>query len=286
MRVLLTGASGFLGTHVLAQLRAHEFDVVAVGRRPPDGHAGEFIAADLLHPGEAVAAVERARASHLLHLAWYAEYGLYWTSPLNLRWVEASLRLVEAFCAGGGRALVAAGSCAEYDWSHGYCREDTTPLTPATLYGTAKDATRRLLAAVCAAQGVAFAWGRVFLPYGAGEDRRRLIPSLTEVFAGQCEPFGVNAAAWRDFLHAEDVARGFVHLLRAEATGSYNIASGRPTRIADVVRQLAAAARGDAGRVLALASARPGEPDLLVGDNNKLRALGWQPIHAPLGEEP
>lgn len=288
MRVLFTGASGFLGHYVLAKLRERQIDVVVVGRRRPAGHGGEFIAADLLSTDEAAAtaaAISRAQASHLLHLAWYAEHGAYWTSPLNLRWVDASVRLAEAFCAGGGQALVAAGSCAEYDWSYGYCREDVTPLTPASLYGAAKDATRRLLAALCATQGVRFAWGRVFLPYGEGEDRRRLIPSLVDVFAGKRKPFGVNAAAWRDFLHAEDVARGFVHLLHAEASGSYNIASARPTRIADVVRHLADAAHADADRVLGLASARPEEPDLLVGDNGKLRALGWQAVHAPLGEE-
>ena len=120
-------------------------------------------------------------------------------------------------------------------------------------------------------------------PALSDEDRRRLIPSLVDVFTGKREPFGVNASAYRDYLHAEDVARGFVHLLFSEATGSFNIASGRPTRIADVVRQLAAQFNGDANRVLALATERPGEPDLLVGDNRRLRALGWQPCHPPLG---
>lgn len=286
MKVLLTGASGFIGRYVLDQLANNGIDPVVVGRTRPLGFTGEFIDADLLQTGNCADIVQRADASHLLHLAWYAEHGAYWSSPLNLRWVDASVRLAEAFCVGGGQKLVAAGTCAEYDWSHGYCREDVTPLAPATLYGTAKDATRRLLAAVCAAHRVSFAWGRVFLPYGEGEDRRRLIPSLTDVFAGKCEPFGVNASACRDFLHAEDVARGFVHLLLAEAAGDYNIAAGQPTRIADVVHRLAAAAHGDACRVLDLATARPGEPELLVGDNAKLRALGWQPLHAPLGEEP
>ena len=57
-------------------------------------------------------------------------------------------RLVEAFCIAGGQKVVIAGTCAEYDWTHCYCQEDSTPLHPATLYGTAKDATRRLAMAV------------------------------------------------------------------------------------------------------------------------------------------
>lgn len=279
MRVLLTGASGFLGRYVLDQLTQQGIATSVVGRTRPAGYAGDFISADLLRVDDYSAIVQSAKATHLLHLAWYAEHGKYWASPLNLRWVEASIRLVEAFCAAGGKKVVVAGTCAEYDWSYGYCREDVTPLTPGSLYGTAKDATRRLLAAICNRHQIPFAWGRIFLPYGQGEDQRRLIPSLIKVFQGKQPPFGVNATAYRDFLHAEDVARGFVQLLLSEAEGSYNISSGQPIQVADVVRLIASAYRGDPDTVLALSTARPGEPEMLVGENQKLKALVWQALH-------
>ena len=254
-------------------------DTVVVGRSCPAGHQGAFIQADLLQVNDFAVLVAQTQATHLVHLAWYAEHGKYWSSPLNLRWLEASVRLVEAFCAAGGQKVVAAGTCAEYDWSCGYCREDTTPLTPSSLYGTAKDATQQLLAAVCASTEMPFAWGRIFQPYGQGEDNRRLIPSLVEVFRGKRPPFGVNASAYRDFLHAEDVARGFVRLLLSDAAGSYNISSGQPTQIAEVVRLLANTLNGDPDVVLDLSTERPGEPEMLIGDNRKLKALGWQPLH-------
>lgn len=280
MRVLLTGASGFLGRYVLSQLMRQGINVVVVGRSRPAVHEGDFIEADLLQLDDCSSAVQRAQATHLIHLAWYAEHGNYWASPLNLRWLEASVRLVEAFCLVGGQKVVAAGTCAEYDWSYGYCREDTTPLAPASMYGTAKDATRRLATAVCGAHQVPFAWGRIFLPYGEGEDSRRLIPALIAVFQGRRPPFGVNATAYRDFLHAEDVARGFVSLLLSDAAGNYNISSGQPTQIAEVVRLIASALGGDPSNVLDLSTERPGEPEMLIGDNRKLKALGWQPVHA------
>ena len=151
MRVLLTGASGFLGRYVLDSLRRQNIETVIVGRQPvPDNTFANFIKADLLTTPDFSWLVKDAKATHLLHLAWYAEHGKYWTSPLNLRWVEATTRLVEEFCKAGGKQVVIAGTCAEYDWSHGYCREDSTPLNPATLYGTAKDVARRLAMAVCA----------------------------------------------------------------------------------------------------------------------------------------
>ncbi|MBK9238269.1 MAG: NAD(P)-dependent oxidoreductase [Rhodoferax sp.] len=278
MRVLLTGASGFLGRYVLRSLRQQGIQTVVLGRwRPPECLEVDFIQADLLTSSNLSAMVQASRASHLLHLAWFAEHGVYWTSPLNLRWVEASVRLVEAFCAHGGQQVVLAGSCAEYDWTEGYCREDHTSEQAATLYGTAKDATRRLVMAICAQHQVPCAWGRVFLPFGAGEGVQRLIPSLISVFRGQRPAFGVNASAYRDFLHASDVAQAFVTLLTRGASGAFNVSSGQPTLLADLVRTLANLLGADAQAVLDLATTGVGEPRLLVGANDKLQALGWQP---------
>lgn len=279
MRVLLTGASGFLGHYVLDSLRRQSIETVMLGRRPVPGSTfADFIEADLLATPDFAGLVKKSEATHLLHLAWYAEHGKYWTSPLNLRWTEATTHLVEAFCKAGGEQVVIAGTCAEYDWSHGYCREDSTPLNPATLYGTAKDAARRLTMAACAQHQVPCAWGRVFLPFGTGEARQRLIPSLIDVFRGDRQPFAVNAPAYRDFLHASDVAEGFIALLQNNANGVYNISSGQPVQIEHLVRELARLLDADPQAVLDLTTERPGEPPLLAGENLKLKALGWQPM--------
>lgn len=281
MKVLLTGARGFIGRYVLAQLEKNGITPVVVGRTRPAGFRGEFIEADLLRISDCKELIQRAGgASHLVHLAWYAEHGEFWASPLNLRWAEASIRLVEAFCSAGGQKVVAAGTCAEYAWTSGYCCEDITPLTPASIYGASKDATRRLMAAICEFHQVALVWGRIFLTYGNGEDPRRLIPSLIEVFRGERPPFGVNANAFRDFLHAEDVARGFIRLLLSDANGNYNICSGKPTQVADVVNAIAKRFNGNPRIVLDLSAERTGEPLILFGQNDKLKRHGWQPSHS------
>lgn len=278
MRVLLTGSSGFLGRYVLQCLHQQGIETVLLGRQPsPNAQTSQWIAADLLGHPDFAALAQQAQATHLLHLAWYAEHGQYWNSPLNLRWVEATTRLTEAFCQAGGQRVVVAGTCAEYDWSHGYCREESTPLHPTTLYGVAKDATRRLVMAVCEQHQVPCAWGRVFLPFGAGESSQRLIPSLLATLQGQRAPFGVHANAYRDFLHASDVAAGLVTLLQPTASGAYNISSGQPVQLKTIVCHLAKLLDADPAPVLALGSERAGEPALLVGEAQRLHALGWCP---------
>lgn len=278
MKVLVTGAGGFLGRHVLAALKQKGVPTTVIGRhRPAAATFAEFIEADLLAGQDIKPLLAATNASHLLHLAWYTEHGVYWKSELNLRWLEATVRLVEAFCACGGSRVVAAGTCAEYDWSYGYCREDSTPLNPASLYGISKDATRRLLAAVCEKHHVDWAWGRVFFPYGSGDSPDRLIPSLIKVFRHERVPFGVNSANYRDFVHAADVGDAFVTLLTSHGCGSYNICSGKPVSIEDLVCRIASAMNADPTMVLRLPVERSIGPTVLVGENSKLEAVGWRP---------
>jgi len=253
-RVLVTGAAGFIGSHAVRVLEKRGHEVVTSR-------------VDLLAPGAAEELVRQTRPTDLLHLAWYAVPGKFWSAPENLVWVEATLQLLRAFYGAGGRRAVAAGTCAEYDWSgKGPLSESETPLRPATVYGRAKADTFEAAAGF----GGDLAWGRVFFLYGPGEHPDRLVASVARrLVAGEEAPTSEGTQV-RDFLHVEDVAGAFAALLDSGVTGAVNIGSGVPVTVREVVEEVArAAGRPELLRVGAL-PARADEAPELVADVRRL----------------
>ncbi|MCL2344234.1 MAG: NAD(P)-dependent oxidoreductase [Desulfobulbus sp.] len=280
-RLLLTGANGFIGRAVLERLDPERWQVIACSRQPAPAAlpacVAEWRSVDLLDPEQACALMSETKASHWLHLAWYTAHGAFWNASQNLDWTVASLLLLKHFAAAGGKHAVMAGTCAEYDWRHGFCREDETPLNPQSLYGTAKDSLRRLAAAWCAGQGIRFAWGRVFSPFGPGEGRQRFIPAVIRAMLAGDAVRCSHGRQYRDFLHVADVANGFKTLLETDASGSFNIASATPRQLRDIVRLLGDITGWRGNPDFGAIPVADDEPPLLIGDNRKLHALGWEP---------
>jgi nucleoside-diphosphate-sugar epimerase len=238
-RVLLTGASGFVGRATVAALRALGFEVHAVARTPdPTIQADAWHEADLLDPGAVAPLARAASASHLLHLAWTTEHGAFWSDPENLEWSRATLALFEAFADAGGERSVMVGSCAQYDWEalgSGRADENESPRRAATLYGEAKEDTARRLEA----GGLSHATALLFFPYGPFDKAERLVPSLTrDLLAGQ-EATVKTGAEVRDFVHVEDCGAAVAALLDSGVTGAVNVGTGQPSTIADVARTVA-----------------------------------------------
>ncbi|MDO8332890.1 MAG: NAD(P)-dependent oxidoreductase, partial [Pseudomonas sp.] len=213
----------------------------------------------------------------LVHLAWCAKPGSYWTSAENLSWVRATLGLLEAFRINGGQAAVVAGTCAEYDWRYGYCQEALTPLQPTTVYGRCKNAARELSEVFAQVHGLPVAWGRIFQVYGPHESAGRLLPATCQALLGGEEARCSHGQQWRDFIHVKDVASALLHLLEVRASGAFNIASGQPTRLQTVVEYLANQLGQQQLLRLGAIAAPTGDPPLLVADMQKLTSLGWQP---------
>jgi nucleoside-diphosphate-sugar epimerase len=281
-RVLVTGATGYIGRNVVqALLDQTECEIVAVSRSSGTRSATprlKWVSGDLLDEKDCRKLADNAGAQCLIHLAWYAEHPYFWTAAENLRWVRATLSLLEDFKETGGERAVFAGTCAEYDSSYGYCIEDKTPLEPHTFYGRCKDATRRLVSAYCDANDLGYAWGRLFYPYGLGEPPARLVPSVISALLENRPVQCSHGAQFRDFLHVGDAASAFAHLAtKTAATGDFNVASGMPVRIRDLVTLCADLAHSDASPQFGALAPPVHDPAMLVGDNRKLIDTGWSP---------
>lgn len=274
MKILLTGASGFIGQYLVHELSRHEIDYIVLGGTPTDFANHEAI--DLLSCDDFSAVMEKANATHLIHLAWFAKHGEFWNSQQNFHWLKVTSEIVDAFCKHGGQHVTISGTCAEYDWNYGYCVEGITPINPVSTYGVCKDATRRIAEITCKKYDVELAWLRIFFPYGVGESENRLIPSLFRYYSGQIDAFGINSETYRDFLHIRDVVHAIYLCSTKHATGIFNVSSGDPVSLRTIVEKIAAIYERDPSEILSVNTERVNDPKLIVGANEKLLSLGWE----------
>lgn len=278
MKILLTGGSGFVGRYVCHEMDKQKMEYINLQRTgsPLQCTTQNMRKVDLLGREDLDRLLDDIKPTHLIHLAWYAEHGKFWESELNTLWNTATNRLVKSFIKSGGKHVFISGTCAEYDWRYGYCKEDITPTKPNSLYGIAKNTTRMTVELICQKYDVSFGWGRIFNPYGFGEAPQRLIPSLFRAFKDEIPPFGVNANCYRDFLHIEDVARAILACTKTKLLGEVNISSGQPFLIKKLVERIAVIFNKNPNKILDIEPLRIEPYPFLVGPNEKLKSSGWQ----------
>ncbi len=285
-RALVTGASGFVGSHLVAHLRELGVDVVgsARGQRPP-GWLGEWRRLDVRDGGEAEKVVGDVRPDVVFHLAGADRHAPL--ADLFDVYAVATQRLLAAISrAAAGTRVIIAGSSAEY----GFAPASELPiaeqgaLRPLTPYGVSKCA-QTLLALAAARAGADAVVTRTFNLVGPGEPATLVCGAFASQIAAreagvEHGPLTVgNLDSERDFLDVRDAVRAYALTAMHGATGEiYNVCSGTPTRISDVLRMLVDRARAPI-EVPPSPSAAPADVPAQVGDPSRLiAATGWTPV--------
>jgi GDP-4-dehydro-6-deoxy-D-mannose reductase len=284
---LVTGSHGFVGTHLRAELRSRGASVVGVGRTDRVAGAGEtYVRADLTVPSDIAEMLDAVRPDLVFHLAATpgARAGGDVTSV-----VTATYGLCAGLVATGQRPRVLlAGSSAQY----GALRRDENPVTeesrtePVTAYGFAKAAAEHTARAFAAEGAFEVVPVRAFNHVGPGEPPTTVASAfarrIADVVAGRADTVTVaDLDAVRDFTDVRDIVRGYVDLAEKAVPGRlYNLCSGRPATVGDVLDGLLAAAGLDRSVVRAAPAAggppRSGTIAYQVGSPERVRAeIGW-----------
>lgn len=283
MRIVLTGAAGFIGSHVARQLVERGHEVAALVRPGTSLARLESLAPRLglvrgsMEDQDVVRSMLRAlQPQVIVHTAWYVHPRDYLHSEHNLESLAATLGLMRQAVAAGCGRFVGVGTCLEYADLPRARREDD-PTDPVSLYASCKHAAHMVLRALTQGSAMRWAWARLFHLYGPGEHPERIVPTVTAALhAGR--PIDLSPGTQvRDALRVEDVASALVCLAESDAAGVFNVCSGEPRSLRQMLESVGALSeRAELLRFGARAAAA-GEPAYLVGSPERLKALGWSP---------
>jgi GDP-4-dehydro-6-deoxy-D-mannose reductase len=291
VRALVTGATGFVGRHLLEELQAAGAHVFACSG-PTDAPSAS-IPVDLEDAASIRAAVETAQPTVVFHLAGQAFVPDSFAAPLRTYRTNAlgTAMLAQAVreYAGGGHPMprIVFASSAEVYGVRGGAElplHEGLDLRPTSPYAASKAAAESILLAETRSLGLDAVVARAFNHIGPGQSERFVVPSFAAQLASVArggDPVMLvgNLDASRDFLDVRDVVRAYLALARDGERGEvYNVCSGTAVKIRDVLRELITIARvpvevrDDPDRM------RPSDVPLLVGSPQKLRArTGWVP---------
>jgi UDP-glucose 4-epimerase len=281
-RILLTGATGFIGQAVVPMLIAEGAEVMALSTKPTEVVEQWGIrAVDLLKvPENAILnRVKTFAPGVLLHLGWS---GLPdYSADVCLANVASSIQVIRIALEGGVSRIVGAGSCWEYGGLQGQLSENL-PTTPTSMFTQSKSCLRQLLSAVEQETGTQARWARIFYTYGPGQRERSLIPMTINAWRAGSAPNLRDTQSAIDLVHVEDVASGLVALtLRTGPSGVFNLGSGGATKVSEVVELVRAQISGerdsDSDSDSEGISARIDDSAAWADIGAMYRAFGWTP---------
>jgi UDP-glucose 4-epimerase len=287
MRCLVTGATGFLGSHLLACLLKQGCETAVTVRESSDCWRIKpllpqvtRIQTDIAHIAEAAAQIRDFQPEIIFHLAWTGGNSARYNDDVaqiraNL---PGSLDLLQIAAEVGVKRWVGFGSAVEYGTCSGLISETLTPV-PTTLYGISKYALCLMTEKICSLDKLEFAWIRPFWTFGPKDDGLRLIPMLIAKLLARERPALTPGEQLWDYLYIEDAVEAIAHLgMEPKVSGIFNLGSGEAHSVRSIVEQI----RDSIDPTLQLGFGdipyRPDQVMHLQADITKLAATtGWHP---------
>ncbi|SCY87097.1 NAD-dependent epimerase/dehydratase family protein [Desulfoluna spongiiphila] len=278
MKILVTGATGFIGRYVINELKNYDCEIVATARRTENlpehliDNGISYIPCDISEDRTDFFNY-LSKPDILIHLAWdglpnYKGLFHYETNlPVHYNFLKKMIQ-------GGLRHLVVAGTCFEYGMQSG-CLSETLSTEPANPYGLAKDVLRKFLEQLACEHPFVFQWVRLFYMYGEGQSKTSLLSQLDKAIDNGDEVFNMSGGEQiRDYLPVEKVARIIVKIsLQNKINGIVNCCSGKPVTIRKLVEDHVRNTGEKINLNLGYYPYPDYEPFAFWGDNSKLRTV-------------
>jgi nucleoside-diphosphate-sugar epimerase len=284
LKVFLTGATGFIGSHVARQLIGADCEIYCLVRKDSNLwrindiiSSLKMVRGDLINPFEWETLFSEIQPEACINLAWFAEPGLYLEAMQNLDMLTASIKLALVVARSGCPYFLSVGSCFEYDTRIGYLSE-STPVRPESIYASSKLAFKLVLEQIARTYGMKAAWVRLFHQFGPFEQKSRLIPDVICSLLANKKQKLTRGEQVRDYLYIEDVASAIAAVFLAQIQGEVNIGSGKPVTIHDLSLKIGTLLNRTELLEFGALPYRPGDPMFICANNQRLmETTGWKP---------
>lgn len=285
MRLFITGATGFIGSHLTRLALAKNHEVLVLARTPSSFSSRDWgQSSERPSPHLAIGTLETPpwqvirdfKPDTCIHAAWISTPGVYLNSPENRSHVDWGRSLFQGLVQAGCSYILGIGTCVEYAGSLTPLLERASPIEPLSPYAQAKVELRAIAESDLASTTTRLGWARLFYPYGPGEHPQRLCSStIAKLQRGELIELKTPHSL-KDYIHITDVAKALLQIAERAYAGPINVGSGQGTRVGDLVRTLARLMnRMDCLRLAP--DQAPQASDCLIADVQQLHSLGWKP---------
>lgn len=285
MRIAITGATGFIGRHVLHHLIHHSSHHITAlihspekaESMPPAGELLTYVSGDLYHTQTNWMQV-LGYPDKLIHLAWQGlpNYQSWHHLHTNL---PGDVHFLLHLAATGLRDITITGTCFEYGMQEG-CLSENISTEPASPYAIAKDTLQKAFTLICNEYKISGKWLRLFYMYGRGQHPNSLFSQLESALSEGESVFNMSGGEQvRDYMTVEEMAASIVKIaLQDEINGVVNCCSGTGTKVIDLVKRYLKKRGADIPLNTGYYPYPKHEPYSFWGDNQKMR-LAIQAFH-------